>query len=72
MPIIQSLVINIMPFTCMPGTITSGIFKRFQQDHDRMPVLNLALEGQPSTDLSIRLEAFIQQCRGYQERRKKE
>jgi len=65
-------VINIMPFTCMPGTITSGIFKRFQQEHDRMPVLNLAFEGQASTDLSIRLEAFIQQCRGYQERRKKE
>jgi predicted CoA-substrate-specific enzyme activase len=63
-------VINIMPFTCMPGTITCGIFKRFQQEHDGMPVLNLAFEGQAGGDLDIRLEAFIQQCRGYQARRR--
>ena len=64
-------VINVMPFTCMPGTITSGIFKRFQREHDGMPVLNLSFEGQESGDLPLRLEAFLQQCRSYQERRKK-
>jgi len=64
-------VVNVMPFTCMPGNITTGIFKRFHQDHDRMPVLNLAFEGQAGADLSIRLEAFIQQCRGYRERKRR-
>jgi len=63
-------VINVMPFTCMPGTITSGIFKRFQREHDGMPVLNLSFEGQESGDLPLRLEAFLQQCRSYQERQK--
>ncbi|MHB9133899.1 MAG: acyl-CoA dehydratase activase [Armatimonadota bacterium] len=64
-------VINVMPFTCMPGTITSGLFRRFQQDHNSMPVLNLAFEGQESGDLPVRLEAFIQQCLGYKGRRGK-
>lgn len=63
-------VINVMPFTCMPGTITSGLFKRFQQDHDGIPVLNLAFDGQETDDLPLRLEAFVHQCRGYAERKK--
>ena len=63
-------VINVMPFTCMPGTISTGLFKRFQREHDGMPVLNLAFEGQETSDLPIRLEAFLQQCKSYQARRK--
>ncbi|HEY3417482.1 MAG TPA: acyl-CoA dehydratase activase-related protein, partial [Armatimonadota bacterium] len=64
-------VINVMPFTCMPGTISSGIFKRLQQEHEGLPLLNLSFDGQEASDLPLRLEAFLQQCRGYQERRKK-
>ncbi|MHB9026814.1 MAG: acyl-CoA dehydratase activase [Armatimonadota bacterium] len=63
-------IINVMPFTCMPGTISSGIFKRLQQEHDGLPVLNLAFDGQEAGDLPLRLEAFLQQCRGYEERRR--
>ena len=62
-------IINVMPFTCMPGTITAGIFKRFQQDHDGMPVLNLSYDGQGEGNLPIRLEAFAQQCANYHRRR---
>lgn len=65
-------IINVMPFTCMPGIITSGLFKRFQQQHDSMPILNLAFEGMDCHDLPIRLEAFIQQCQSYTERAKVE
>jgi predicted CoA-substrate-specific enzyme activase len=64
-------IINVMPFTCMPGIITSSVFKRFQQEHDNMPVLNLSFEGLDSGDLPIRLEAFLQQCGSYQTRRVK-
>ena len=56
-------VINVMPFTCMLGTITSGLMKRFQQDYGDMPVLNLAFDGQEASDLTLRLEAFLEQCR---------
>lgn len=62
-------VINVMPFTCMHGTITGGMIKRFQQEHDQMPVLNLAFDGQETNDLPIRLDAFMHQCRAYQRRK---
>ncbi len=61
-------VINLMPFTCMPGNISAAIFKRFQQEHTNMPVLNLSFDGQETGDLTIRMEAFLQQCLGYLER----
>jgi predicted nucleotide-binding protein (sugar kinase/HSP70/actin superfamily) len=56
-------IINVMPFTCMLGTITNGLMRRFQQEHGGMPILNLAFDGQEIADLPIRLEAFIEQCR---------
>jgi len=61
-------VINVMPFTCMPGTISSGILKRFQQEHQGIPCLNLAFDGQLDGSLMLRLEAFVYQCREYRER----
>ena len=63
-------VINVLPFTCMPGTITGSITRRFQQDYDGMPFLNLAFDGQEVGNLPIRLEAFVQQCLSYRERKK--
>lgn len=60
--------INVMPLTCMPGTITSGLLKRFQQEHDGMPALTLAFDGQGDGHLPIRLEAFVQQCRSFKRR----
>lgn len=62
-------VINVMPFTCMPGTISSGILKRFQQEHQGIPCLNLAFDGQLDGSLALRLEAFVYQCREYRERK---
>jgi len=65
-------VINVLPFTCMPGTVTSSITRRFQKDYQGMPFLNLAFDGQEIGNLGIRLEAFVQQCLSYRERTKKE
>jgi predicted nucleotide-binding protein (sugar kinase/HSP70/actin superfamily) len=61
--------INVMPFTCMPGNIAGGLLKRFQREHDGMPVLTLSFDGQTDANLPIRLEAFVQQCRGYLQQR---
>jgi len=61
-------IINVMPFTCMLGTITNGLFRKFQQEEDGMPVLNLAFDGQEVGDMSLRLEAFLAQCRAFSER----
>lgn len=62
-------VINVMPFTCMPGTITGSFTRRFQRDYHGMPFLNLAFDGQAAGNLPIRLEAFVQQCKSYLERK---
>jgi len=60
-------VINIMPFTCMPGTIVSAILKRFREENQHFPILNMAYDGQEQTNTLTRLEAFMHQSREYQQ-----
>jgi predicted CoA-substrate-specific enzyme activase len=55
-------VVNVMPFTCMPGTITSGLLKRIGEDH-RVPILNIAYDGLHQANTPLRLEAFIHQLK---------
>ena len=67
-------IINIMPFTCMPGTIVNSLLKRFREDHQNIPFLNLSYDGQEQTNTRTRLEAFmyqVQQVQATKERRKK-
>jgi predicted nucleotide-binding protein (sugar kinase/HSP70/actin superfamily) len=66
-------IINIMPFTCMPGTIVNALLKRFREDHQNIPVLNLSYDGQEQTNTRTRLEAFmyqVQQVQASKERRR--
>jgi predicted CoA-substrate-specific enzyme activase len=62
--------VNIMPFTCMPGTVVNSLFKRFREEHGNIPFLNLAYDGQEQTHTRTRLEAFMYQVRQYNQRRK--
>ncbi len=62
--------VNIMPFTCMPGTVVNSLFKRFREEHDNIPFLNLAYDGQEQTHTRTRLEAFMYQVRQLHERRR--
>ena len=61
--------VNIMPFTCMPGTVVNSLFKRFREDHDNIPFLNLAYDGQEQTHTRTRLEAFMYQVRQFKARK---
>ncbi len=61
--------VNIMPFTCMPGTIVNSLFKLFRERHDNIPFLNLAYDGQEQTHTRTRLEAFMYQVRQFKGRR---
>jgi predicted nucleotide-binding protein (sugar kinase/HSP70/actin superfamily) len=63
-------VVNVMPFSCMPGTITNGLLKRLREDFGNIPFLNIAYEGQQDTQTVTRLEAFMHQAREYQRVRK--
>ena len=64
-------IVNVMPFTCMPGTIVSAILKRCREDQSNIPVLNMAYDGQENTSTHTRLEAFMYQVRQYQDQMKK-
>lgn len=55
-------VINVMPFTCMPGTIVTALLKRIHEDYDGFPCISLSYTGQQSLNLRMRLEAFIYQA----------
>ncbi len=62
-------VINVMPFTCMPGTIVSALLKRYREENNNLPVLNMAYDGQEQTNTLTRIEAFMHQARQYHEQR---
>jgi len=61
--------VNVMPFTCMPGTIASAVLKRVREDHDNIPLLNSAYEGQGDSQILTRIEAFMHQAKAYKEAR---
>lgn len=65
-------IINVMPFTCMPGTVTTAISKRVREEYDNVPWLNIAYDAQTQDNSTIitQLEAFMHQAREYENRRK--
>jgi predicted nucleotide-binding protein (sugar kinase/HSP70/actin superfamily) len=62
-------VVNVMPFTCMPGSIVSALLKRVREDHEQMPVVSLAYDGQPEGSTLTRLEAFMHQVKEFHRRK---
>ncbi|MBF0495252.1 MAG: CoA activase [Deltaproteobacteria bacterium] len=59
--------VNVIPFTCMPGTIVNALMKRLREDHNNIPYLNMAYDGQEQTNTRTRLEAFMYQVSRYKE-----
>jgi predicted nucleotide-binding protein (sugar kinase/HSP70/actin superfamily) len=64
----SSGVINVMPFTCMPGTVVSAILKRYREENNNLPVLNMPYDGQEQTNTLTRLEAFMYQAKQYRDK----
>ena len=62
---------NIMPFTCMPGTIVSTLLKRYREENNNIPILNMAYDGQEQTNTLTRLEAFMYQAKEFKNRNSK-
>jgi predicted nucleotide-binding protein (sugar kinase/HSP70/actin superfamily) len=59
-------IINTMPFTCMPGLVVTAISKKFREDFNNIPWLNIAYDGQEENTAMTRLEAFMYQAKEYQ------
>jgi predicted nucleotide-binding protein (sugar kinase/HSP70/actin superfamily) len=55
----------ILPFTCLPGTIVASLSPAFRKDHDDMPWVDIAYDGQEDTAIETRLEAFMHQAKEY-------
>jgi predicted nucleotide-binding protein (sugar kinase/HSP70/actin superfamily) len=60
-------VANILPFTCMPGTIICSVSNDFKKDHHNIPWLNFAYDGQEDSGIETRLQAFMHQAKAYAE-----
>jgi predicted nucleotide-binding protein (sugar kinase/HSP70/actin superfamily) len=57
----------ILPFTCMPGTLIASVSDSFRKDHNNIPFINIAYDGQDSVSLDTRLQAFVFQVKEYAE-----
>jgi predicted CoA-substrate-specific enzyme activase len=52
---------NVLPFTCMPGTLICSISDSFRKDHDNIPWVDFAYDGQDDASIETRLQAFMYQ-----------
>ncbi len=59
-------IVNVLPFTCMPGTITAGLSPRIRRDLHDIPWLDLSYDMQQNTNIQTRLEAFMYQAHHFQ------
>jgi len=61
-------VVTVMPFTCMPGTISHAILKRVRTDYGEFPFLNMVYDGNEQATDQTRLEAFMHQATQFMKR----
>lgn len=64
-------VVNILPFTCMPGTINCTVSSNLRKDHDGLPWENFAYDGHENIGIDTRFEAFMHQVKEYHQRQLK-
>ena len=62
-------IINVLPFTCIPGNIVNAVSKRIREKY-KIPWLNLAFDGLEQETTETRLEAFMYQAKQYMKNKK--
>lgn len=55
-------IVNVLPFSCMPGTVVATMAPRLREQMDNIPWLDIAYDGQEETNVMTRLEAFMHQA----------
>jgi predicted CoA-substrate-specific enzyme activase len=58
-------VVNILPFTCLPGTINCAVSNNLRKDHNGLPWENFAYDGNENIGQETRFEAFFHQVKKY-------
>jgi len=63
-------ILHVMPFSCMPGIIVTGMASRLREATRGVPWLDVSYDGQEKTNIRTRLEAFMHQV--WQQRRRRD
>ncbi len=58
-------VVNVMPFTCMPGNIVTTLYKNLKDNYSDFPLFVLAVDGLNHAIDPMRLETFVNQAKNY-------
>ena len=58
---------NILPFTCLPGTLVTSLSDQLRKDKHNIPYVNIAYDGQEDASIDLRLQAFMHQAYQYAE-----
>ncbi|MFW5725059.1 MAG: acyl-CoA dehydratase activase-related protein, partial [Bacteroidota bacterium] len=62
-------VVNILPFTCLPGTINCTVSQDLRKKHHNLPWENFAYDGTDNIGTDTRFEAFMHQVKQYAKKR---
>jgi len=62
-------VINVLPFSCMAGIVAAGMGPTLREAMGGIPWLDISYDGQESTNVTTRLEAFMHQVVQFERRR---
>ncbi|MBA7662314.1 hypothetical protein ES703_70342 [subsurface metagenome] len=63
-------IVNLMPFTCMPGNITWAISTQIEKDYPDFPMLSLSYDGSYQANYLNKIRTFVSQVRDYHQSRK--
>jgi len=58
---------NILPFTCMPGTLVTSVSDQLRKDKGNIPYVSIAYDGQEDASIDLRLQAFMHQASQFSE-----
>jgi predicted nucleotide-binding protein (sugar kinase/HSP70/actin superfamily) len=61
-------IVNVLPFSCMPGTVVASMAPALRQARDGIPWLDVVFDGQEETNLRTRLGAFMHQAAQHRRR----
>ena len=65
-------VVNILPFTCMPGTINCSVSHNLRKKNHGLPWENFSYDGHDNIGIDTRFEAFMHQVFEYYDRQKQQ
>ena len=62
-------ILNVFPFSCMPGIVVSAMAPQLRRPFEGLPWLDLSYDGQENTNIRTRMGAFMHQATRYAEAR---